>query len=771
MTLDIDSAGDGLITSGSRRIYTEEEFENLYLRHNKSKQVSFRQKSSLILRRAFHKIRISYCGPNTNDGFGSQLLRFMYNFFPFIDIIRHYDVKNWLANDLITGFTIGVMHVPQGMAYAMLASVPPIYGLYCSMCASFFYFLLGTSRHLSLSTIAIISLLVGSCLDRTIPRLFSGASVNESKLVMTTIPTDDPKETANRVLLASVLAFTVGIIQLIMGLLRLGFLTSLLSDPMLAGFTVGSSVHVGISQIFVILGLNLKKHTGIFNIPLNFYQICANLPKANWVTFGLSLACMFLLYLFQLRINPPLKKRIKVPVPIELLVIILGGVTSFYLKLKDDYKVKVVGTIPTGFPSPEIPQLSLAGAVLGDAFVIALIGFALSYSLASFYGNKEGYKVDPNQELMAYGITNAAGSFFTIYPVGSSISRTALVNAMGGKTQLVSLIASIFVLVVVLFAGPLFYHVPSCCLSAIILVALRGMVLQLLELPVLWRYSFWDFASWVVTFLAAVFLDVLYGLIIGIAFSILAIFSHLICSKAYTVAHVEDTEVFRSNELYSSCIEDPNVKIVRYEGGLFYTVANLFVSSVTEAAGFDPRPIAIARKKLDAVIREADVVLNECGCDFDEIELSSQQQEETPKDTTMNVDIQMNEASRCKKICQKFHTRNNSPSKAANIKQAAQEEVVGLLSTVPISHVILDCSTWTFIDVVGANTLKALLSDFNSAGVTVYLASPSRNVHRSLIRSGLFEKFPRSIVFISVFDAYASIQHQRQHQTSCSEEV
>ncbi|KAM3174141.1 hypothetical protein ACTXT7_011127 [Hymenolepis weldensis] len=214
MTPDIDSLGDSLIPNESRRIHTEEEFENLYLRHDKSKQISFRQKSSLILRKVFHKIRISYCGPNTNDGFGSQLLRFIYNFFPFIDIIRHYDVKNWLANDLITGFTIGVMHVPQGMAYAMLATVPPIYGLYCSMCASFFYFLLGTSRHLSLSTIAIISLLVGSCLDRTILQLFPGASVNESTLLMTTTPTSDPKETANRVLLASVLAFTVGIIQL-----------------------------------------------------------------------------------------------------------------------------------------------------------------------------------------------------------------------------------------------------------------------------------------------------------------------------------------------------------------------------------------------------------------------------------------------------------------------------------------------------------------------------------------------------------------------------
>ncbi|VDN96215.1 unnamed protein product [Rodentolepis nana] len=681
----IDSVGGSIQPNESRRIYTEEEFENLYLKHDETKQVSFRQKSSSMLRKAFLKIRKGYCGPDTSVGFGTQLSRFFYNLFPFIDVFRHYDVKNWLVNDLVTGFTIGVMHVPQGMAYAMLATVPPIYGLYCSMFASFFYFFLGTSRHLSLSTIAIISLLVGSCLDRTIPQLLSRASTNESELVMTTTPTDDANESANRILLASALALTVGIIQFSMGLLRLGFLTSLLSDPMLVGFTVGSSVHVAISQIFGIFGLNLRKHTGVFNVPRNFYQICANLPEANWVTFGLSSACLFLLYLFQLRINPPLRKRIKVPIPIEILV------------------------------------LSLAGRMLGDAFVIAVIGFALSYSLASFYGNKEGYKVNPNQELVAYGIINAAGSFFKIYPVGSSISRTALVNSMGGKTQLVGLIASVFVLIVVLFAGPLFYHVPSCCLSAIILVALRGMVLQLLDLPVLWRCSIWDFASWIVTFLATVFLDILYGLLIGIAFSVLAIFFRLLCSRAYVVAQVEDTEVFRSSELYSSCVDDPKVKIIRYEGGLFYTATNLFVSSVIEAAGFDPRLIAFTRKKLDEVIKEADIVLKEYDCVHGETELTFHPQE----DATASVDIQLNESGRCKEISQSFHRHKSSRSGAANRKQIAQEEMAKLLSTVPINHLILDCSTWTFIDVAGTNTLKTLLSDFNSAGVTVYLASLS----------------------------------------------
>ncbi|KAM7541026.1 hypothetical protein Aperf_G00000036516 [Anoplocephala perfoliata] len=612
----------------------------------------------------------------------------------------------------------------------MLATLPPVYGLYCSMFASFFYFLLGTSRHLSLGTVSVISLLVGGCLDRNIPLLFPNTLSNESTLASSDTSVSDEGEIANRVLLASALAMTIGIIQLIMSLLRLGFLARLLSDPMFSGLIIGASVHVGISQVFVVFGLNLKKHFGIFNAPR----------------------------------------------------IILGGVLSCCLKLKENYNVKVVGTVPTGLPYPEVPRFSLGVGILGDAFVIALIIFSVAYSLASFYGNKEGYKVDPNQELLAYGVTNAAGSFFTAFPMGAAISRTVLLNSMKVKSQIVSLIAAVFVLIVILFAGPLFYHVPNCCLSAIILVALRGVFLQLLELPVLWRYSVWDFASWIVAFLAAVMLDVIYGLIIGVAFSALVVFFRSQFSKAFTVAHVEDTEVFRSNKVYDIDVKDPKIKIIRYEGGLFYAGADLFVSSMIEASGFDPRPVAFARKKLDAVVKEADVVLNAKGSggDFDEIELASQSGAGVTND---NVILESGGGRRQKCCPSKLNERNISRSEATMKKESALNQLSDLLSTVPLTHIILDCSAWTFIDMVGAKTLQELLVNLKSAGVTVYLASLSSELiyrigvlsfgeaHKSLLRSGLFEKFSHSIVFISVFDAYIAAQEQQKQQNEQPGEV
>ncbi|VDM31110.1 unnamed protein product [Hydatigera taeniaeformis] len=667
------------------------------------------------------------------------------------------------------------------MAYAMLATLPPVYGLYSSMCASFFYFFLGSSRHLSLGTLAILSLLVGGCLDRNVTQslLFSNLSIESSSSM------NDSDNIADRVFLASSLAMTVGIMQLIMGFLRLGFLTRLLSRPMLAGFTVGSSVYVGISQLFVVFGLQLKKHTGIFNAPLNFYSICANLPNANWVTLGLSVSCMAVLYVFQLFINPPLRRRIKVPVPVELLVIITSGLISQYLQLRNIYGVRVVGVVPTGFPEPTVPRLSIAGGVIGDAFVIALIGFSLSYSLASFYAYKEGYSVDPNQELVAYGITNVSSSFFTTYPVGASISRTALVVTMGGKSQIVGLVASIIVLLVVFFAGPLFYDVPNCCLSAIILVALRGMVAQLLELPILWRYSIWDFASWVVTFTATVFLDVLYGLIIGVAFSAIVVFVRSQFSKAFAIGRFDSTEFFKPNDIYTACDEDPKVKVIRYEGGLFYAGAELFASSVIDAAGFDPRSIAFRKKRLDGVVKEADAVLaskaseyNSNLLDQEDTRSSSLPLEgryllflhyfkahlEGGKYTSEGTKAPIGRGSRrgCSCACRNCK-HSMSRLEAMNKKQEALNQLSNLLSSVPLTHVILDCSAWTYVDIVGATTLEALIADYNEVGIEVYLASPSRAVHKSLIRSGLLEKFDHSIVYVSVYDAYASSQ-QLRHQ-------
>uniref|UniRef100_A0A5K3EZE9 STAS domain-containing protein n=1 Tax=Mesocestoides corti TaxID=53468 RepID=A0A5K3EZE9_MESCO len=696
-----------------RNFYTQPEFDALYHRNPQLVSRTPVQRSAAMARKVCQKLRVLYCGERSYDGPCGLLLSLLHGLFPVAAIMCQYESKNWLANDLITGFTVGVMHVPQGMAYAMLATLPPVYGLYCSMCAPLFYFLLGTSRHLSLGTMAVVSLLVGGCLDRNVPQIspfLLGPATMSGLTNLTSTAAKEDVDVAARVVMAAALAMIVGLIQLAMGILRLGFLTQLLSQPMLSGFILGSSIHVGMSQLFVVFGLHIKKSTGLYNVPMNFYRICSNLPESNWVTFGLALACMMVLYTFQLWVNPPLTKRIRVPIPIELLIIVFGGITSYYLKLGTEYNVRVVGTVPTGFPEPSIPNISLAGSLIGDAFVIALIAYSLSYSLASFYASKEGYTVDPNQELVAYGMTNVASSFFQTYPLTASISRTALQVTMGSKTQLTGVVSSLVVLMVVLFAGPLFYDVPNCCLAAIILVALRNVFNQIAEIKRLWRYSIWDFASWAVTLVATVFLDVIYGLIIGITFSVLTVFIRAQLSNTLVLGRFDKTEVFKPVDSYADCVEVPKVKVIRYEGDLFYAGAERFAASVIRASGFDPRPIICCKKKLVCTINEAEAILKSVHSQQD-LQLSSHPLHDIQLGDGTCSPEDLDEPvggchSRCCPCRTTKRTQANLKLEALKRKQTALCHLSTLLDKVPLNHLILDCSAWNFIDFVGVNALK-----------------------------------------------------------------
>ncbi|VDP98229.1 unnamed protein product [Trichobilharzia regenti] len=192
--------------------------------------------------------------------------RCMFNTFPFLRTLYTYKVKSCLFSDIIAGFTVGIMHVPQGMAYALVATLPPVYGLYTSFFPALVYFFLGTSRHISIGTMAVVSLLTGDFLDRVILE----ANFNEKQLGVnsTNITTQIMDKEKLRIDYATALAFTVGVIQFIMGLLRLGGLIRYFSVPMTSGFTVGVAVHVFTSQVKNVLGLKLPRFAGVFTIPL-----------------------------------------------------------------------------------------------------------------------------------------------------------------------------------------------------------------------------------------------------------------------------------------------------------------------------------------------------------------------------------------------------------------------------------------------------------------------------------------------------------------------
>nr|AKN21612.1 slc26a-8 [Schmidtea mediterranea] len=657
---------------------------------------------------------------------------------PFISIMMKYKWREWLLADFIAGLIVGIMHIPQSMAYAHLAGLKPIYGLYGSFFPVIVYFFFGTSRHISIGTIAIISLLTGKFLEKSLldfPIKIANNSLtflaNENISFLSSndslrLSQETSKITellkANRV---AGFAFLVGVVQLIMGIFNLGFLTKYLSDPLISGFTVGASMHVFTSQIKYCFGLNIPKQFGVFNIAKTYFYIAKNLPKTNIPTLVLTVVVIIVLFVTKEWINPRVVKKIRVPIPMELIVVIIGTVVSKYLLLNENHKVRIVGEISQGLPAPSLPDLNNFSMYVADIFITAIIAFSVGISLAKLFSKKHGYEIDTNQELIAYGIMNFVASFFLCYPSASSLSRSAVQESVGGKTQLTSLVSSFLLLFVLLFIGPVFHTLPNCILSAIIIVALKGMFMQFAELKELWLFSIWDFSTWVVAFLGTAFIDVEYGLMIGIGFSILMIMLRTQNPKSHILGQIKGTDLYKNVEVYNefmesncnchfTCEEIDGIKIFRYEGSLYYACSDNFKSSLYNKISYNPRLIKLRILKLERKLKKL-----------------------------------------------KQHNNNFENSPFFEEKTQLETELEKLKHPI-IHHLIIDCSTWGYIDYVGVKTLNQVIEEYKSINITVLLANPKTDVRATIFRNDASSIIDDRIIFVSVHDAVINSVYERK---------
>ncbi|PAA79188.1 hypothetical protein BOX15_Mlig000646g5 [Macrostomum lignano] len=661
---------------------------------------------------------------------------------PFLGIMREYNLREWLLPDLISGLTVGIMHIPQGMAYAFLAELPPYLGLYTSFFPPLIYFFFGTSRQISMGTLAIVSLLIGSLVRKNLPAVAmqvtpAGDNVTAEAFIVnaTSMATDqswgsDPL-IRSRVSLACATCLCVGLIQLLMGILRLGFLTRYLSDPLISGFTMGVAVHVFSSQIKYVLGISVPGRNGLASLPLHYYDLACNIGQTNFVTLGIAAVAVVILYVTKEFVNPRVRKKIKAPLPTELIIVTLGTVISYAFDLKKNYNVKIVGTIPTGIPPPEFPDLSvLQPSMAVEIITVAIIAFSVCVSLAKIFGKKYNYEVAPSQELIAYGICNTVGAFFHCWPAGSSLSRSAVQDSMGGKTQVAALVSSTLLLLVLLFVGKYFETVPNCCLSAIILVAIKGMLEQVKEAPILWRLSPYDFWTWIVTCLGVVLLSVDYGLIMGLAFSVFSIIVRTQSPTSSILGRITGTDLYKNVHAYDDIEEVAGLKIFRFEGSLYFACAENFRESLYRKTGVNPRRVVQQRRRL--------------GEKYARVTATSDASAATVKRT---------------------FTRMSESEKAEAAK------AVGLdWPRVPVQHVILDASTWGYIDYVGVRALSQAIQEYRDIGVAVYIANPKCGIRACLERSDFYEKNRYDIIYVSVHDAVLAAQFDQRAALRKSEQ-
>ena len=403
---------------------------------------------------------------------------------PFLTWIPSYKMAD-LGGDLSAALTVTVMLIPQGMAYAMLAGLPPIVGLYASIVPLLVCGLLGSSRQLAVGPVAMVSLMVAA----SVGALAEGG-------------------TEAYVGLAIVLALMIGVMQFAMGAFRLGFVVRFLSHPVISGFTSAAAIIIGLSQLKHVLGVKLHNSHFVHETVIEAVQTFASW---NWPTIGLSLGSVAVLMTIR-------KLAPKVPGALIVVAATTLAVWAFDLGA---YGVKTVGEVPSGIPAPTLPTFTLEQlwALLPTALAISLVGFMESISVAKAFAARNKYKVDADQELIALGAANVAASFFGGYPVTGGFSRTAVNAQAGAKTGLASILTALAIAVALLTITPLFAWLPNAVLAAIVIQAVIGLI-DVREVVHLWQVRRSDLAQLVLTFFATLGLGIEAGIGIGVAFSL-----------------------------------------------------------------------------------------------------------------------------------------------------------------------------------------------------------------------------------------------------------
>ena len=489
-------------------------------------------------------------------------------YLPFLDWLLHYHSQD-LVGDLMAGVIVAIMLAPQGMAYALLAGLPAQVGLYASIFPLVLYALLGTSRVLAVGPVAMVSLLVATGVGRL-------AQPN----------------TPEYLILALALALLVGIIQTMMGLVRLGFLVNFLSHAVISGFASAAALVIGVSQLKHLLGIKIPRTESFFEL---LYAIAQQLSATNLVTLGIGLSGITILFYFNQRLGRLLRRQevaSSLIVPITRsgpLLIVLGSTLLVWgLGLAQTADVKIVGEIPAGLPPVTLPVFNwtLWRQLMPTALVISFVGFMESIAVAKSLASKRRQKIDANQELIGLGVANLGAAFTGGYPVTGGFSRSVVNFTAGANTGLASIITALLIALTGIFLTPLFYFLPQAALASIIIVAVSSLV-DVATLKHLWRYNKTDAASFLVTFFAVLAVGIEMGIVVGIVTALVFYLWRTSRPHIAVVGRVGDSEHFR-NVLRHQVETYPHVMAIRMDESLYFANAKYLEDYILGAVADHP---------------------------------------------------------------------------------------------------------------------------------------------------------------------------------------
>lgn len=485
----------------------------------------------------------------------SSNLSFLQNIFPLLSDLKGY-TKGAFTADLIAGLTVGIMLIPQGMAYAVLAGLPPIYGLYGGLIPILLYAFLGTSRQLSIGPVAVSSIVLAEGISRLGVEPLSPEFVGY----------------------AIAAGLFIGLLQMIFGLLKMGFLVNFLSQPVIAGFTTAAAFIILASQLSDFLGFSIPRELNLFG---KVQYAIQNIGQTNWISVVMCTGAMAIILLL---------KKINKAIPGALVVVFLGTVLCYFLNLPA-YSLGIIGTVPEGLPVFQTPDISIATlrTIFPTVLTVTIIGIIESIGIAkSIEAKHQNYTIRPNQELFAIGISKIGGAFFQAMPTSASFTRSAINNESGARTTIASLITFVLMVLTLLFLVPIFYYLPKAILAAIILLAIRSLV-EYKKAIYLWKKHRREFLLMLATFCTTLTLGIEEGVMAGVILSIVDVLHRSSKPHIAVLGIVADKTYYRNIDRFDTAKQENNALIVRFDNQLFFVNASFFKDEVKDLINEEKR--------------------------------------------------------------------------------------------------------------------------------------------------------------------------------------
>ncbi|NWV16217.1 S26A9 protein, partial [Origma solitaria] len=696
--------------------------------------------------------------------------------FPILAWLPKYRVKDYILPDVLGGLSAGTIQVPQGMAFALLANLPPVNGLYSSFFPLVTYLFLGGIHQMVPGTFAVVSIIVGNVCNELAPESdfqYWNHTTNETSVNTTALE-------AARLEISATLACLTAIIQLCLGFLQFGFVAIYLSESFIRGFMTAAGLQILISVLKYVFGLTVPSYTGPLAIVYTFIDICKGLPQTNLASLVYALVSAVLLIIVK-ELNLKYMKKIRLPIPMEIIIVIVATAISGSFNMPDKYGMPIVGKISMGFPEPTLPLVSKWKDMVGTAFSLAIVGYVINLAMGRTLAAKHGYNVDPNQAnicsenaaVPSYALgrrENTQGSFWE----GPAVRRSDFSPLF--LLQVASFFVALVVMVTMLALGIYLEPLPKSVLGALIAVNLKNSLKQLADPFYLWKKSKLDCLVWLVSFLSAFFLSLPYGVAVGVGFSVLVVVFHTQFRNGSALGQVTSTDIYKNPKTYNKVHEVNGIKIVTYCSPLYFANSEIFREKIIAKTGVDPGKVYLARRKYvkrqakgtaqapaklpKFLLRENKTLsLQELQKDFESASPTDTNNNQTTANGASISYIAFRPPARGAGLAQSPGELGSSSalqgSTASVLPAAEADPALTAPPYVSFHTIILDMSGVCFVDLMGTKALSKLCSSYQKIGIRVFLANVHAQVYDDISTGGVFEEggLDRNHIFLTIHDA------------------